>query len=97
MGSEQFMKTRKLLYTDKGYSYLICTKEECFKWGGMAICDSCGKLMNNEVYLIYILGQAFCPNCFKEWTKESKRYEDDLYLQKQNHERWYQAYGFKTV
>lgn len=91
------METKKLQYTDKGYSYVKCTKEDCFNWGGMAICDSCGKLMNEEVYLIYVLGQAFCTKCFKEWIKNSKRYEEDLRLQEQNQERWYQAHGFKTI
>lgn len=33
------MKIKQLYYTDKGYSYIKCTKEECFSWGGMAICD----------------------------------------------------------
>lgn len=91
------MKTKKLEYTDKGYSYIKCAKEDCFNWGGLAICDSCGELMNEEVYLIYILGQAFCPKCFFEWIGRSKRYEEDLALQKQNHERWYRGYGFQTI
>lgn len=91
------MKTKQLQYTNKGYSYIKCTKEECFAWGGMAICDSCGKSMNKEIYLIYVLGQAFCSECFNDWTNRSKRYEEDLYLQKQNQERWYQAHGFKAI
>lgn len=91
------MKTKRLQYTDKGYSYLKCTKEDCFAWGGMAICDDCGKSMNDDVYLIYILAQAFCPKCFKEWTERSTRFKEDLILQEQNHERWYQSHGFKTI
>lgn len=91
------MLIKKLEYTNKGYSYIKCTKEDCFSWGGMAICDSCGEFMNQDVYLIFILGQAFCPKCFKEWLEHSKRYEEDLYLQKQNQERWYQAHGFRTI
>lgn len=91
------MKTKKLEYTDKGYSYIKCTKEDCFNWGGMAICDSCSTPMFEDVYLIFILGQAFCPKCFEEWLERSTRYEEDLYLQKQNHKRWYKAHGFETI
>ncbi len=91
------MKIAKLEYTKQGYSYIKCTKEDCFAWGGMAICDSCGETMNEDIYLIFILGQAFCSKCFKEWIDRTKRYEEDLYLQEQNQERWYAAHGFKTI
>lgn len=91
------MKLKKMKYTDQGYSYIECTREECFSWGGAAICDYCNKNMFEKVYLIYILGQAYCPKCFKQWLKRSKRYEEDLQLQNQNHERWYAMHGFKTV
>lgn len=91
------MKTKQLHYTKQGYSYLKCTKKDCFEWGGAAICDYCGESMTADVYLIYILGRAYCPKCFEEWTQRAKKYEEDLYLQEQNHERWYKAYGFNTI
>lgn len=90
------MKFKELLYTEQGYSYIKCKKEDCFNWGGLAICDSCGENIEDDVYLIYILSQAFCPKCFKEWNQHSKRYESDIQLQKKNHERWYFVHGFKT-
>ena len=88
------MKKVKLNYTKQGYSYIKCIKEDCFNWGGMAICDDCNNAILDEVYLVFVLGRAFCKNCFEEWQKESKRYEEDLYLQKQNHIAWYKAHGF---
>lgn len=88
------MKKAKLQYTDKGYSYIKCTKEDCFNWGGISICDNCGRDMDNDVYLIFILGSALCPKCFENWAKNSKKYADDLKLQKQRHKEWYKAYGF---
>lgn len=91
------MKTIKLSYTKKGYSYIKCTKHDCYNWGGIAICDYCGKPMENEVYLIFVLARAYCPICFKEWMKRSKRYEDDIELQNRIQERWYLNYGFKTI
>ena len=88
------MQEKKLYYTDKGYSYIKCNVSDCFRWGGCGICDSCGHYMQDDVYLIYILGQAFCPECFKEWLENSTKYEEDLDLQKKNHIKWYNAHGF---
>lgn len=89
------MKEVKLNYTDNGYSYITCSPEDCFNWGGMSICDNCGNPMHEDIYLIFVLGRAICKECFDEWLKRSKRYEEDLYLQKQNHISWYKAHGFK--
>lgn len=88
------MKKAKLNYTNNGYSYIKCTKEDCFDWGGMAICDNCGETMQEDIYLIYILHSALCKECFEDWAEYSKKYEEDLQLQKQNHLAWYKAYGF---
>lgn len=90
------MKAEKIIkYTDKGYSYIICERKDCFAWGGLGICDSCGKSMEEPIYLIFILGQAFCKKCFDEWVERAKRYEEDIFLQKQNHIRWYEAHEFR--
>ncbi len=88
------MKKAKLNYTKQGYSYIKCTKEDCLNWGGMSICDNCNELMEEEVYLIFILSRAICKECFEEWLKRAKIYEEDLKLQKQRHVSWYKAYGF---
>lgn len=88
------MKKVKLEYTKQGYSYIKCTADDCFKWGGMAICDNCNEAMKEEIYLIFILGRALCKSCFKEWENETKRYIEDIKLQKERHIEWYRAYGF---
>ena len=88
------MKKVKLNYIKQGYSYIKCTREDCFNWGGASICDYCGEDMKDDVYLIFILNSAYCPKCFKDWTRRSRRYEEDLYLQKQRHIEWYRMYGF---
>ena len=90
------MNTEKTInYTDKGYSYIVCNRTDCLEWGGLSICDYCGELMDEPIYLIFILGQAYCKKCFDEWVKRAKKYEEDIELQNQNHIRWYKAYGFK--
>ncbi len=91
------MKLKKIEHTKQGYSYIKCTRQECFEWGGAAICDMCGKDMLDDVYLIYILSSAYCPKCFDDWIKHSKRYEEDIELQKRNDKRYYFNYGFKII
>lgn len=88
------MKKVKLNYTKQGYSYIKCTIEDCLDWGGLAICDDCSKIMQDDVYLIFVLGRAYCPECFKEWKDRAKRYTEDLQLQEERQKQWYKAYGF---
>ena len=89
------MKKIKLKYTKSGYSYIKVNKEDCFNWGGISICDDCNEFMN-ESYLIFILGRALCKKCFEDWTKKSKRYEEDLRFQNERHLAWYKAHGFEV-
>ena len=88
------MKEAKLDYTPQGYSYIKCTAEECYDWGGKCICDNCNEKMTEEIYLIFILGRAICKKCFNEWISHSTRYIEDLKLQKDRHIQFYNAYGF---
>ncbi len=90
------MKVKKVMYTKQGYSYIKCKREDCLDWGGLAKCDSCNEDMIDNVFLIYILGQAFCQECFEKWEQRAKRYTEDIKLQEENDERWYRAYGFKV-
>lgn len=89
------MKKVGLFYTDKGYSYVKCTKEDCLNWGGLAICDNCNKNFE-EGYLVYVLNSALCPECFEDWIKRSVQYEEDLRLQKRNHINYYKSHGFEV-
>lgn len=91
------MQIKTLRYTNKGYSYIKCTKNDCFNWGGAGICDNCGNPIEGDVYLIFILSSAYCSKCFNEWNQRAKGYKSDLELQKKNDKRWYMYHGFKTV
>lgn len=90
------MKQAKLNYTPQGYSYIKCTPEDCYNWGGKCICDDCNEKMNEEVYLIFILGRAFCKKCFDEWVNHSSKYIQDLKLQEERQIEFYNAYGFEV-
>lgn len=89
------LKRVKINYVNQGYSYVKCTKNDCFDWGGMAICDYCGEHMQGNIYLIFILGSAYCEKCFKDWINRVKKYDDDFKLQNQRHIAWYKMHGFE--
>jgi hypothetical protein len=91
------MKNKKINYTEKGYSYIKCNENDCYNWGGAAICDHCGKKMHNSVYLIFVLGSAYCSHCFNNWIRNSKRYEDDIELQNENHIKWYKMHQLEIA
>lgn len=87
---------KKIKYTDTGYSYVECTREDCFNWGGICICDNCNEEIKDTVYLVFILGSALCKKCFDKWEKGSRKYDEDLYLQKQKHIAYYRAHGLEV-
>ena len=87
---------KEIKYTDKGYSYVECTREECYSWGGMCVCDDCDHDINNVVYLVFMLGRAYCKKCFENWVKHSKIYPEDLQLQSERHIAYYKAHGLEV-
>lgn len=91
------MEKKKINYTKSGYSYVRCNENDCYNWGGTSICDFCNKKMHDTVYLIFILGMAYCPECFNNWQKRSHRYEDDIKLQNENHIRWYKNHKLEVI
>lgn len=91
------MVKKKLEYIKQGYSYVRCNNKECYNWGGGCICDSCGEVMHNKIYLIYILNSAYCENCFKEWSKNAKKYDEDLKMQNAHHIDYYNMHGLEVL
>jgi len=90
------MNNKKINYTKQGYSYIECDKQDCFNWGGAAICDGCGNNMNDKVYLIYVLNSAYCPECFEEWKNHATKFVEDIDLQNQFDIRYYKAHGIEV-
>lgn len=91
------MEKKMINYAKSGYSYVKCTENDCYNWGGMSVCDFCGEKMHNSVYLIFILGMAYCTECFNNWQKNSHRYEDDIKLQNENHIKWYKSHKLDII
>lgn len=87
----------KIKYTPQGFSYIDITIFDCLSWGGLGICDGCGK-PHKELKLIYVLHDTYCNKCFDTWLKRSAKYskediEYDLKIQKENHIKWYKYHG----
>lgn len=80
---------KKIEVTDNGYYYAKVTNKECLNWGGLSVCDLCGEPFN-EGYLVFVLGSCICPKCFNSWLKTSKRYEEDLHIQQESSEGWFE-------
>lgn len=72
--------------------------EENINWGGYCICDSCDKqVICENMYLIFVLGDVYCRECFEKWVKRTKKYNEkdineDLKLQKEKSFKWYKYY-----
>lgn len=60
----------------KGFKVLFTSNVECLSWGGYAICDTCNK-SSSFGYFVSVLNYWLCPECFNEWYKTAKHYEED--------------------
>ncbi len=88
----------KVKYTPQGFSYVDVDLYDVTKWGGIGICDGCGKGPFFKMKLVYVLGDTYCENCFNQWLERCKKYskEDiayDLTIQEGNDKKWYKYHG----
>lgn len=79
--------------TSRGFTYLPVTQDDCFSWGGFAICDHCNTPFEHG-YLVFILNSAVCPNCMTDWLERQDHYSDedireDLAFQEAYQDEWY--------
>lgn len=88
----------KIKYTPEGFSYVDVSLEDCLKWGGLGICDGCGKGPHLKLKLIWVLHDTYCEKCFNKFLERSKHIskediEYDLNVQKDNDIKWYKFHG----
>ena len=85
----------KIEYTDRGFNYVEVTPIQNVSWGGYCICNGCnGEFIHENMYLVFVLGDVYCKNCFNEWLERSKKYkqsdvDEDLRYQKEHSFQWY--------
>lgn len=77
--------------TKQGYMYVEVTNQDCINWGGLGICDNCGKSFDKG-YLVFVLSSCICEECFNDWINVAKGYEEDLYFQSLHAESWFKNY-----
>lgn len=88
----------KIKYTPQGFSYVDVNLLEIINWGGLGICNRCGKGPFLEMKLVYVLTDTYCEECFRECLKNfaqmsKEDIEYDLKIQKEYDVKWYKAYG----
>ena len=88
----------KIKYTPQGFSYVDVNLLEIINWGGIGICNGCGRGPFLEMKLVYVLTDTYCDKCFRECLKNfaqmpKEDIEYDLKIQKEYDVKWYKAHG----
>lgn len=84
--------------TKEGFNYIEVTPEENLNWGGICICNGCGKqFLNENMKLVFVLADTYCKKCFKEWCYRKKNLtkediEHDLKIQNEMSLKWYKLH-----
>ena len=85
----------KIEYTERGFNFVKVTPIQNVSWGGYCVCNGCnGQFINEDMYLVFVLGDCYCERCFKEWLERAKKYKqedvnEDLRYQKEHSFQWY--------
>ena len=83
-----------------GYYYADVSIWDVLNWGGLGVCDMCGKTLGvkgNVGKLVWVLSSCTCNKCFDEWQTRAKKYDEDLALQKLHARKWYERYLGKEL
>ena len=88
---------KEIKYTPQGFSYVDVGIFEIINWGGVGICNGCGKGPFRKMKLIYVLADTYCEDCFNDFLERCNKMltEDilhDLEIQKDNDIRWYKSH-----
>lgn len=86
----------KIHQNDKGFK-VIRTESltEALKLGSVAICDSCNKTSFTGFY-IAVLDRWYCDECYAEWYRTAKRYEEDSAIEDRNFKFYSGLLGLKN-
>ena len=77
----------KVKENDKGFKIIEMSMVEVNElFGGDGICDFCNKASLTGYY-IAVLNSWYCPECYEDWLKEAKRYDEDIPFEERNFER----------
>lgn len=72
---------------DKGFKVIEMSMVEVNELlGGYGICDFCNKASFTGYY-IAVLNSWYCPECYEDFLKKAKRYDEDIPIEERNFER----------
>ena len=68
----------KIEYTERGFDFVKVSPLDIINWGGFCVCNGCnGQFLEEDMYLVYVLGDCYCKKCFDEWVERSKSYSQE--------------------
>jgi hypothetical protein len=74
--------------TSKGFKVIEVTTEQCEQWGGLGICDHCGKRFVPTGKYVAVLNEVLCHhNCYEEWNSRAINYPEDRMFEDRHLER----------
>lgn len=80
----------------KGFKVIQISRSELVnklgEYGGMGICDSCGKTAQTGYY-IAVLNRWFCPHCYIEWNAYATYYDEDKKIEEKNFNYFKSLFG----
>jgi len=83
--------------TERGVAYLKITLQELIDYSDNSApaCDNCLDLLKEteEVVLIPLLNEAFCPKCAKERLAQVVRYPEDAHIERRRELFWRNWFG----
>ena len=84
----------RIKHTPHGFSYVEVTIDEIRNWGGLGICNGCGKF-HDKMNLCFVLTATYCDKCFNEIQERmdgcsQEDIEADLEFQNDRDIKWYE-------
>lgn len=77
----------------KGFLVIEISAAELFaKVGGYGICDFCNT-PSKTGYYIAVINKWYCLECYSDFCKRSKRYDEDARIEEKNYERYAKMFG----
>ena len=76
----------KPVTNEKGFLILLVDREDmAIMLDSPGVCDHCNQ-MPETGYLVAVLNHWLCPKCTKEFLERAVRYDEDIPIEKRNHE-----------
>ena len=82
----------KIVENKKGFKVIECSLEECMNWGGLGVCDDCGRKADNGYY-VAVLNSWLCEECYDKFTERAVRYIEDIAIETRHFDTYKEILG----